>query len=1453
MINTKKLWKQINIDYDETQPIIVEDINAYIDQDCWEFILHSENLITSDYYNQIYFALKNTFKKEVSKIKVKIKIKNNKLNQQTPSTIINYFNFFATMNEKVDITLKISHLSIEQDVITFNTNNAFDEIGIKKNINIFKNILEGIGICDYKFEFKVSETQKAQIEKRIEKKIEEHIEKQKSTVKEFKVSYGEPVMSRKRFTDISDIHDESNMINTATIEGEVFFSELRKLKETHLLTMMIHNKTGNVICKSFEGRYGKPPMLEQMGKIKEGSTVRITGNVQYDTYAKTNVIMVNGLSVVENSLPVSSRKDLEKDKRVELHVHTKMSKSNGISKLEDYAKIANHFGHKAIAITDHDVAQAFVEGDSIKKKYDLDIIYGVETSVITKPTLVFNPKDIKLKEASYVIFDLETTGLSANFNKIIEIGAVKYENGNIVDEYQKFIKIEDEVSEFTTSLTGITNSDLSMGGEIKAVLREFYEWSKDSILVAHNANFDRQFLARNYEKHLNLQLLQPVIDTLELSRFLIPDATLYGLKNVAKKYGVVLDTKSHHRADYDAQKLSEIFINMIEDMDKRGIININELNDLNNINKSFPKHNLLYVRNQEGLEHLYKLISDANTKNILRMGKNTTPRMLENDILDKREHFIYVASGCTKSMLIDSYLNHSKDEFIKMISKFDYIEILSVSQYVSLINNDTFTSIEEIKKMIKNIISAADSLNIKVIANGNVHYVEPELSVIKEVLYGSDLKASKEKTIINPETGEEQTIKTDIVRFNKWTMENKIKNENQYFKTTSEMLEEFSFLENAKEYVVENTNLLYSETTDIQIIPKDLYTPEIPGVDKKMTDMVFAKARSIYGDNLPKVVEERINKEVGAITKYGFSVIYYISHKLVKYSLDNGFLVGSRGSIGSSIVATFMDITEINPLSPHYVCPNCKESTFITDGSYGSGFDLPIKNCEKCAIELIRDGQDIPFETFLGFEGDKVPDIDLNFSGVFQAKAHEFVRSQKALNDDELFDYAHAFRAGTIGTIANKTAYAFVNNYYQLKNEKPNQADINYYLKYCEGIKRTTGQHPGGIIVVPHHRSINEFTPIQYPADKEGSWETTHFDFHSIHDNLLKLDILGHDDPTMLNKLQDLTGIDPQKVDITDVNVMELFNSTDSLKFVVDCDIELGTLGVPEFGTSFVQGMLLDTRPSTFAELVQISGLSHGTDVWLGNAKELIDNKICSLKEVIGCRDDIMVYLMYQGIESLKAFNIMENVRKGKGLTVEEMSLLRSKGIPEWYIESCLKIKYMFPKAHAAAYVLMALRVAWFKVYYPLEYYAAYFTNRISDFDIGTMIKGKEAIEIKLDILNSETEMSENKRRGLINSLLVSLEMVSRGFKFETFDLGKSQSFEFILNEDKTGLISPFISIEGLGEVEAITIVEQRNISEFATKEEFKTRTKVKKNTMDKLEFFGVFDDIADENQISLF
>lgn len=1371
-------------------------------------------------------------------------------NQINENELEKYYQKILKENKSLNNTLGMIKIKSQKNEIVFELNAKYEEKIIQNLIPQLQEEYKSYGFENIKISFHLDnvDKKKKEIEEKILKNEEEiSIKAQKENTNKPKVVFGGE-QNGKVFL-IKDILDPDLMLRNITIEGIVFNKELRDLKKSALLTIMVKDSSGTIICKTFTGFNNQPPKYEQLNTIQTGMSVRITGKKSYDKYINDEVLEISSFTILSKNNVTSSRIDEEKEKRIELHVHSKMSKNNGINAMDEYGKMAKHFGHEAIAITDHSGVQGFVEAEKTAKKYGIKIVYGVEAAVVDTPIIVRNSGETEIFDETYTIFDLETTGLSANYNKIIEIGAVKLKNGQIIDRFQQFINIEEKLSNFTTELTGITNDDIKSGIELKDAIQKFKLFYKETTLVAHNATFDYQFLNKNEIDILGKEIKDPVLDTLELSRILNPENTFHSLKILSRKYGVPMDTKAHHRADYDSEKLAEIFILMLKQM-KDNFPDFTTLKSLNKttVNKTRGFHELLYVKNQQGLADLYKLISDASTTDFLM-----EPR-IRKEYLDKNSENLFICgSGCVKSKLIDYYLNKSSEEIDELIKYYDYIDLNPPVQYTELIKNGTFKQLEEIEQMHENLIIRAKKVGTKVFASSNAHFIEPELAIIKNILLSKDYKPEKVK--INKDTDEETF--TDKIKFSKIISEKKEKYENQFYHTTQEMYDEFKFLDPKiqKEIIVNTPHELVDNLDTLQIIPDELFTPEIPGVEEKLQKMVWDKTKAIYGNEIPDIVKKRVDKELNSIIKYGFSVIYYISHKLVKYSLDNGYLVGSRGSVGSSLVATLMDITEINPLAPHYICTSCFESQFYINGEYASGFDLPTSNCQKCDIPLKKDGQDIPFETFLGFEGDKVPDIDLNFSGNFQNKAHDYVRSQEEFNDPELFDYNHAFRAGTIGTIAEKTAYAYTRNYFELLDKDARKSDILYYSRSCEGIKRTTGQHPGGIIVVPTNLEIYNFTPIQFPADdKKQPWRTTHFDFHAIHDNLLKLDILGHDDPTILKKLFDLTGIDPTTIDVSDEKIMELFSSTKSLGIEENDMFELGTMGVPEFGTEFVMGMLKDTKPKTFSELVQISGLSHGTDVWLGNAKNLIEQNICELKDVIGCRDDIMVYLMHQGVNAKEAFSIMENVRKGKGLTNEEIKLLKAQKVADWYIDSCQRIKYMFPKAHAAAYVLMALRIAYYKVYYPLEYYCAYFSARVNDFEPIAMIKGEDYLKQRINMIDEfENEMSEIKKKALLNSLKMSLEMVKRGFSFEGFKLDKSEAFEFVVNKEDKTLIMPFGIIDGLGEKEAIAIVSERNQEKFATKEDLKKRTKIKNKSLEQLEYFDVLIDLEESNQLSLF
>ncbi|WP_433749834.1 PolC-type DNA polymerase III [Falsibacillus pallidus] len=1212
------------------------------------------------------------------------------------------------------------------------------------------------------------------------------------------------------FRNLVDIHDEERRI---AIEGYIFDAETKELRSGRtLLTFKITDYTSSMLVKMFSRDKEDAAMFS---RVKKGMWARVRGSIQNDTFVRDLVMIANDV----NEIKPITRKDTspEDEKRVELHLHTPMSQMDAVSSVGDLVSQAKKWGHKAIAITDHAGVQSFPEAYNASKKHDIKVLYGLEANLIDDGVpIVYNEAKRLLAEDTYVVFDVETTGLSAVYNTIIELAAVKIHDGEIVDKFERFANPHHKLSATTINLTGITDDLVENAPDPEVVVEEFHKWAGDSILVAHNASFDMGFLNVVYKKIGIGKAVNPVIDTLELARFLYPEFKNHRLNTLAKKFDVELT--QHHRAIYDAEATGYLLLKMLKDASEKGIEYHDQFNDYMGKGDAFkrarPSHCTLLAQSEEGLKNLFKLVSISHLNYFFRV-----PR-IPRSLLQKHRDGILVGSGCDKGEVFEGMMQKAPEEVKEIASFYDYLEVMPKDIYKPLIEMELIQDEKSLEEIIGNIVKLGDELSIPVVATGNVHYLNPNDKIYRKILVNSQGGA-------NPLNRHELP---DV-----------------HFRTTNEMLEAFSFLGNdkAKEIVVENSNKIADMIDSIKVIKDDLFTPKIEGADEEMRSMSYGMARRIYGEELPEIVEARLEKELKSIIGHGFAVIYLISHKLVKKSLDDGYLVGSRGSVGSSFVATMTEITEVNPLPPHYVCSKCKHSEFFNDGSVGSGFDLPDKTCPNCGATYKKDGHDIPFETFLGFKGDKVPDIDLNFSGEYQPNAHNYTKV--------LFGEDNVYRAGTIGTVADKTAFGYVKGYSQDNNLTLRGAEIERLAQGCTGVKRTTGQHPGGIIVVPDYMDIFDFSPIQYPADDSKSgWKTTHFDFHSIHDNLLKLDILGHDDPTMIRMLQDLSGIDPKTIPTDDPEVMKIFSGTESLGVTEEQIMcKTGTLGIPEFGTRFVRQMLEDTKPTTFSELVQISGLSHGTDVWLGNAQELIHNSICTLSEVIGCRDDIMVYLIYQGLDPAFAFKIMESVRKGKGLTDEMEAEMRDKEVPEWYIDSCKKIKYMFPKAHAAAYVLMAVRIAYFKVHLPLLYYAAYFTVRAEDFDVDAMVKGSQSIRAKIDEINAKGLDMSTKEKNLLTVLELSLEMCERGFKFQRVDLYKSSADEFIIEGDT--LIPPFNAIPGLGTNAALNIVNARKDGEFLSKEDLQQRGKVSKTIMEYLDNHGCLGSMPEQNQLSLF
>ncbi|PSL42097.1 DNA polymerase-3 subunit alpha (Gram-positive type) [Planomicrobium soli] len=1207
--------------------------------------------------------------------------------------------------------------------------------------------------------------------------------------------------------EIQSIVDEERRV---TIEGYVFDVDVRELRSGRsLLTVKMTDYTDSILVKMFSR---DKEDAELMANVKKGMWLKARGSIQMDTFVRDLVMMAQDMAEIKPEL----RKDTAEEKRVELHLHTPMSAMDAVSSVESLVAQAAKWGHPAIAITDHAGVQSFPDAYSASKKHGIKAIFGLEANLVDDGVpIAYEERHALLEEETFVVFDLETTGLSAVYDTIIELAAVKIKGGNIIDKFESFANPHHPLSATTIDLTGITDDMVKNAPEVEEVIRKYHEWAGDHIMVAHNASFDMGFLYVAYKK-LGIDKKHATIDTLELARMLHPELKNHRLNTLAKKFGIELT--QHHRAIYDTEATSYLLTHLLKEAHQKGIVYHDQINDHvgggDSYKRARPTHCTLLAQNEEGLKNLFKLVSASHIDYFYRV-----PR-IPRSLLQRHRKGLLVGSGCDKGEVFEAVMQKSMEEVEQTAQFYDYLEVHPKEVYSHLIERELIRDEWNLEDVIRKLVKVSRKLDKPLVATGNVHYLDENDAIYRQVLIGSQGGA-------NPL--------------------NRHKLPKVHFRTTNEMLEAFDFLgeETAHEIVVENSNKIADMIETVKPIKDDLYTPKIEGADEEVRELSYQMAHKIYGSPLPEIVEARIEKELKSIIGHGFAVIYLISHKLVKKSLDDGYLVGSRGSVGSSLVATLTEITEVNPLPPHYICPQCKKSEFFDDGSVGSGFDLKDKDCPDCGIPYTKEGQDIPFETFLGFKGDKVPDIDLNFSGEYQAHAHNYTK--------ELFGEDNVFRAGTIGTVAEKTAYGYVRGYATDHNLTIRGAEVDRLVQGCSGVKRSTGQHPGGIIVVPDYMDIYDFSPIQFPADAQDSeWKTTHFDFHSIHDNLLKLDILGHDDPTVIRMLQDLSGIDPKTIPTDDPEVMKIFSGTESLGVTekqIGC--KTGTLGIPEFGTRFVRQMLEETKPTTFSELVQISGLSHGTDVWLSNAQELIQNGTCQLSDVIGCRDDIMVYLIYQGLESSLAFKIMESVRKGKGLSPEMEEAMKKEGVPNWYIESCKKIKYMFPKAHAAAYVLMAVRIAYFKVHFPILYYAAYFTVRAEDFDVNAMAKGSQSIKAKVDEINAKGLEASTKEKNLMTVMELALEMVERGYTFQKVDLYKSSADQFII-EGKT-LIPPFNAIPGLGTNAAKSIVAAREQGTFLSKEDLQQRGRVSKTIIEYMDDHGCLEGMPDANQLSLF
>ncbi|MCL0077681.1 PolC-type DNA polymerase III [Peptococcaceae bacterium] len=1210
---------------------------------------------------------------------------------------------------------------------------------------------------------------------------------------------------------IKDLQQEERY---AVVSGRVFGMEIKELKSgRYIVIFNITDNTDSITAKQFLEK----EKVENISKIKDGFWVKIGGAVQHDRYSQELVLLFKDVNLIQEE----KRCDNAREKRVELHLHTKMSAMDGVLDVSDAIKRAAEWGHKAIAITDHGVVQAFPEAYKAAKKAGIKVIYGLEGYLINDGIPIVERldeskwKDVNLQDVEFVVFDLETTGLTPSSNEIIEIGAVKLKGFEIVDEFSTFINPGRTIPAEIVRLTGIDDSMVVNALKPKEALKKFYEFIGDAVLVAHNAAFDMGFIRVHFDKYLNTTPYNAVLDTLLFARSLIPNLKNHKLDTVCSYLGVSLE--KHHRALDDAKAALDVFKALLKKCDEENR-NIKQLNDINkltvnvNLDKLRPYHVTILAKNKVGLKNLYKLVTLSHLKYYYKK-----PRIPKSALIAHREGLL-IGTACERGELFDAVISGaSKEKISEIVSFYDFLEIQPAANSEFLVKSGKLNSMEELKNIYKTIYDFGKQFKKPVVATGDVHFLDPEDAIYREILmHGQSYE----------DAGNQAPL---------------------YFKTTDEMLEEFSYLgkDAAYEVVVANSLKIAEQIEELTPVPQNTYHPKIEGAEKIISDMAVSRAKDLYGDPLPDIVKNRLDKELKAIIENGFAVLYLIAHKLVKKSLEDGYLVGSRGSVGSSLVATLTDITEVNPLPPHYRCPKCKYSEFITDGSFGCGADMPDKNCSYCKEPLIKDGYDIPFEVFMGFEGDKVPDIDLNFSGEYQPKAHKYT--------EKLFGEKNVFRAGTISTIAEKTAYGFVKKYLEEKGLIKREAEIKRLVKGCAGVKRTTGQHPGGTMVVPKEIDVYEVTPLQYPADdKKSGVITTHFDYHSIHDCLVKLDILGHDDPTVIKMLEDLTGVDVSTIKFDDKETLSLFSSTKALG-VKEEEIRsaVGTYAIPEFGTKFVRQMLADTKPSTFSDLIRISGFSHGTDVWLNNAQDLIKNGICKLSEAISARDDIMTYLIHKGMEPKTAFKIMEKVRKGKGVSEEDAKAMEELGVPDWYIESCRKIKYMFPKAHATAYVVMAFRIAWFKVNYPVEFYAVYFSIRADDFDAELMVKGKHAILNAIEQIKSKGQQASTKEKNLLTVLEVALEMYARGIKFRRVDLMESDALKFkIVGKD---LLPPLIALQGVGEAAARSIAKAREEAAFTSIEDLQNRARVPKTVIEALKQHGCLDGISETNQLALF
>ena len=1214
-------------------------------------------------------------------------------------------------------------------------------------------------------------------------------------------------------------------IGEVVIRGKILSVDTREIRnEKTIIIFSVTDFTDTIVLKIFARNDDVPELLKD---ISGGKFVRVKGVATIDKFdSELTIGSIVGIKKCADFTTV--RMDTSVEKRVELHCHTKMSDMDGVSDVKDIVKRAMKWGHKAIAITDHGDVQAFPDANhTVPSDSDFKVIYGVEAYLVDDLKGMVTDSQNQDLDADYVVFDLETTGFSPETNRIIEIGAVKVQNGKIVDKFSTFVNPQVPIPFRIEQLTSINDSMVIDAPVIADILPEFMKFCEGCVMVAHNADFDMSFIKKNCQR-LDIPCKPTIVDTVALARVLLPNLNRFKLDTVAKALGVSLE--NHHRAVDDAGCTAEIFVKFIEMLRERGMSTLDEVNamgtsSVQNVQKMPTYHAIILATCDQGRTNLYKLISLAHIKYYHRR-----PRIPKSEFIRYRDGLL-IGSACEAGELYRAILNgRPEEEISRLVNFYDYLEIQPLGNNAFLVRDEDspVASKDDLIEINKKIVRLGEQFHKPVVATCDVHFLDPEDEIYRRIIMaGQGFKDADEQAPL-------------------------------FLRTTEEMLKEFAYLgsEKAEEVVITNTNRIADMCEKISPVRPDKCPPVIENSDQMLRDICYNKAHKMYGDPLPEIVQERLDRELNSIISNGYAVMYIIAQKLVWKSNEDGYLVGSRGSVGSSFVATMSGITEVNPLHAHYLCKHCQYSDFDSDlvksFSGRSGCDMPDKLCPRCGKPLSKEGFDIPFETFLGFKGNKEPDIDLNFSGEYQSKAHKYT--------EVIFGEGQTFKAGTIGTLADKTAFGYVKNYYEERGVHKRNCEIDRIVLGCVGVRRTTGQHPGGIVVLPMGEQIYTFTPVQHPAnDMTVDITTTHFDYHSIDHNLLKLDILGHDDPTMIRMLQDLTGVDPTQIALDDKAVMSLFQDTSALGITPDdlVNCQLGALGIPEFGTDFAMGMLIDTQPKEFSDLVRIAGLSHGTDVWLGNAQTLIQEKKATISTAICTRDDIMIYLISMGLDSEESFKIMENVRKGivaKGKCdkwPEWKQDMIDHNVPDWYIWSCEKIKYMFPKAHAAAYVMMAWRIAYCKVFYPLAYYAAYFSIRATAFSYELMCQGKEKLEGYMHEYEKRKDELSKKEQDTYKDMRLVQEMYARGFEFLPLDIYKSEPHHFQIVDGK--LLPALNTIDGLGDNAAVAIAEAAKDGIFLSKDDFRERTKVSKTTIELMSDLGLFGDMPESNQLSLF